>query len=79
MEAVGQCLLKRAVLSKGEPRKDGCMKTELLKDITNNKEEVPPPLNGLAPVPPPLNGHAPVPPLHKLEFCLSPAQDRKFR
>ncbi|XP_054140261.1 histone-lysine N-methyltransferase EHMT1-like isoform X1 [Melozone crissalis] len=30
---------QRAVLSKGEPRKDGCMKTELLKDITNNKEE----------------------------------------
>uniref|UniRef100_A0A8C0VU50 Euchromatic histone lysine methyltransferase 1 n=1 Tax=Cyanistes caeruleus TaxID=156563 RepID=A0A8C0VU50_CYACU len=31
--------MERAVLSKGEPRKDGCMKTELLKDITNNKEE----------------------------------------
>lgn len=30
---------QRALLSKGEPRKDGCMKTELLKDITNNKEE----------------------------------------
>ncbi|XP_064892097.1 histone-lysine N-methyltransferase EHMT1 isoform X14 [Columba livia] len=30
---------ERAVLSKGEPRKDACMKTELLKDITNNKEE----------------------------------------
>ncbi|XP_032933184.1 histone-lysine N-methyltransferase EHMT1 isoform X4 [Catharus ustulatus] len=30
---------ERAVLSKGEPRKDSCMKTELLKDITNNKEE----------------------------------------
>ncbi|XP_064892094.1 histone-lysine N-methyltransferase EHMT1 isoform X12 [Columba livia] len=30
---------QRAVLSKGEPRKDACMKTELLKDITNNKEE----------------------------------------
>ncbi|XP_064027599.1 histone-lysine N-methyltransferase EHMT1 isoform X8 [Pogoniulus pusillus] len=29
----------RAVLSKGETRKDVCMKTELLKDITNNKEE----------------------------------------
>ncbi|XP_042642428.1 histone-lysine N-methyltransferase EHMT1 isoform X3 [Tyto alba] len=31
--------LQRAVLSKGETRKDACMKTELLKDITNNKEE----------------------------------------
>ncbi|XP_064892098.1 histone-lysine N-methyltransferase EHMT1 isoform X15 [Columba livia] len=31
--------MERAVLSKGEPRKDACMKTELLKDITNNKEE----------------------------------------
>ncbi|XP_030362818.1 histone-lysine N-methyltransferase EHMT1 isoform X12 [Strigops habroptila] len=30
---------QRAVLSKAEPRKDACMKTELLKDITNNKEE----------------------------------------
>ncbi|XP_025969541.1 histone-lysine N-methyltransferase EHMT1 isoform X6 [Dromaius novaehollandiae] len=30
---------KRTVLSKGETRKDACMKTELLKDITNNKEE----------------------------------------
>ncbi|XP_071430162.1 histone-lysine N-methyltransferase EHMT1-like isoform X3 [Pithys albifrons albifrons] len=30
---------QRALLSKGEPRKDACMKTELLKDITNNKEE----------------------------------------
>ncbi|KAJ7427090.1 hypothetical protein WISP_09709 [Willisornis vidua] len=30
---------ERALLSKGEPRKDACMKTELLKDITNNKEE----------------------------------------
>ncbi|KAM6048001.1 histone-lysine N-methyltransferase EHMT1 isoform 7-T12 [Chlamydotis macqueenii] len=30
---------ERAVLSKGEARKDACMKTELLKDITNNKEE----------------------------------------
>ncbi|XP_027758195.1 histone-lysine N-methyltransferase EHMT1 isoform X5 [Empidonax traillii] len=30
---------RRALLSKGEPRKDACMKTELLKDITNNKEE----------------------------------------
>ncbi|KAK2535489.1 Ehmt1 [Columba guinea] len=39
LEAVGQWLLERAVLSKGEPRKDACMKTELLKDITNNKEE----------------------------------------
>ncbi|XP_063208868.1 histone-lysine N-methyltransferase EHMT1 isoform X8 [Chroicocephalus ridibundus] len=29
----------RTVLSKGETRKDACMKTELLKDITNNKEE----------------------------------------
>ncbi|KFP05071.1 Histone-lysine N-methyltransferase EHMT1, partial [Calypte anna] len=29
----------RAVLSKGDTRKDACMKTELLKDITNNKEE----------------------------------------
>uniref|UniRef100_A0A8C6Z0D3 [histone H3]-lysine(9) N-methyltransferase n=1 Tax=Nothoprocta perdicaria TaxID=30464 RepID=A0A8C6Z0D3_NOTPE len=31
--------LDRTVLSKGETRKDACMKTELLKDITNNKEE----------------------------------------
>ncbi|KAM9521713.1 histone-lysine N-methyltransferase EHMT1 isoform 4-T4 [Guaruba guarouba] len=31
--------LQRTVLSKTEPRKDACMKTELLKDITNNKEE----------------------------------------
>ncbi|XP_068770428.1 histone-lysine N-methyltransferase EHMT1 isoform X17 [Struthio camelus] len=31
--------LQRTVLSKGETRKDACMKTELLKDITNNKEE----------------------------------------
>ncbi|XP_046784949.1 histone-lysine N-methyltransferase EHMT1 isoform X3 [Gallus gallus] len=31
--------LKQTVLSKGETRKDACMKTELLKDITNNKEE----------------------------------------
>ncbi|XP_027758196.1 histone-lysine N-methyltransferase EHMT1 isoform X6 [Empidonax traillii] len=31
--------MERALLSKGEPRKDACMKTELLKDITNNKEE----------------------------------------
>ncbi|XP_061867594.1 histone-lysine N-methyltransferase EHMT1 isoform X3 [Colius striatus] len=31
--------VQRAVLSKGETRKDACMKTELLKDITNNKEE----------------------------------------
>uniref|UniRef100_A0A8B9FQM0 [histone H3]-lysine(9) N-methyltransferase n=1 Tax=Amazona collaria TaxID=241587 RepID=A0A8B9FQM0_9PSIT len=30
---------ERTVLSKAEPRKDACMKTELLKDITNNKEE----------------------------------------
>ncbi|KAM9594673.1 histone-lysine N-methyltransferase EHMT1 isoform 5-T5 [Morphnus guianensis] len=30
---------ERTVLSKGETRKDACMKTELLKDITNNKEE----------------------------------------
>uniref|UniRef100_A0A663ND91 [histone H3]-lysine(9) N-methyltransferase n=1 Tax=Athene cunicularia TaxID=194338 RepID=A0A663ND91_ATHCN len=30
---------QRTVLSKGETRKDACMKTELLKDITNNKEE----------------------------------------
>uniref|UniRef100_A0A8B9FQY0 [histone H3]-lysine(9) N-methyltransferase n=1 Tax=Amazona collaria TaxID=241587 RepID=A0A8B9FQY0_9PSIT len=30
---------QRTVLSKAEPRKDACMKTELLKDITNNKEE----------------------------------------
>ncbi|KAM8995711.1 histone-lysine N-methyltransferase EHMT1 isoform 6-T11 [Ara ararauna] len=30
---------QRTVLSKTEPRKDACMKTELLKDITNNKEE----------------------------------------
>uniref|UniRef100_A0A6P5JXL5 [histone H3]-lysine(9) N-methyltransferase n=1 Tax=Phascolarctos cinereus TaxID=38626 RepID=A0A6P5JXL5_PHACI len=29
----------QAVLSKGEIKKDTCMKTELLKDITNNKEE----------------------------------------
>uniref|UniRef100_A0A669Q5I9 [histone H3]-lysine(9) N-methyltransferase n=1 Tax=Phasianus colchicus TaxID=9054 RepID=A0A669Q5I9_PHACC len=29
----------QTVLSKGETRKDACMKTELLKDITNNKEE----------------------------------------
>ncbi|XP_037255577.1 histone-lysine N-methyltransferase EHMT1 isoform X10 [Falco rusticolus] len=29
----------RTVLSKGETRKDACMKTELLKDITNSKEE----------------------------------------
>uniref|UniRef100_A0A8B9DZX5 [histone H3]-lysine(9) N-methyltransferase n=1 Tax=Anser cygnoides TaxID=8845 RepID=A0A8B9DZX5_ANSCY len=29
----------RTVLNKGETRKDACMKTELLKDITNNKEE----------------------------------------
>ncbi|XP_071622663.1 histone-lysine N-methyltransferase EHMT1 isoform X16 [Heliangelus exortis] len=29
----------RAVLSKGDTRKEACMKTELLKDITNNKEE----------------------------------------
>ncbi|XP_060551037.1 histone-lysine N-methyltransferase EHMT1 isoform X6 [Pantherophis guttatus] len=26
-------------MSKGETRREGCMKTELLKDITNNKEE----------------------------------------
>ncbi|XP_040387872.1 histone-lysine N-methyltransferase EHMT1 isoform X20 [Cygnus olor] len=31
--------LQRTVLNKGETRKDACMKTELLKDITNNKEE----------------------------------------
>ncbi|XP_031457424.1 histone-lysine N-methyltransferase EHMT1 isoform X6 [Phasianus colchicus] len=31
--------LQQTVLSKGETRKDACMKTELLKDITNNKEE----------------------------------------
>uniref|UniRef100_A0A8C3BKY0 [histone H3]-lysine(9) N-methyltransferase n=1 Tax=Cairina moschata TaxID=8855 RepID=A0A8C3BKY0_CAIMO len=31
--------LSRTVLNKGETRKDACMKTELLKDITNNKEE----------------------------------------
>ncbi|XP_068770431.1 histone-lysine N-methyltransferase EHMT1 isoform X20 [Struthio camelus] len=31
--------MERTVLSKGETRKDACMKTELLKDITNNKEE----------------------------------------
>ncbi|XP_051492405.1 histone-lysine N-methyltransferase EHMT1 isoform X3 [Apus apus] len=30
---------QRTVLSKGETRKEACMKTELLKDITNNKEE----------------------------------------
>ncbi|KAM6372137.1 histone-lysine N-methyltransferase EHMT1 isoform 8-T8 [Pluvialis apricaria] len=30
---------ERTVLSKGETRKDACMKTELLKDITNSKEE----------------------------------------
>ncbi|XP_071881547.1 histone-lysine N-methyltransferase EHMT1 isoform X13 [Anas platyrhynchos] len=30
---------ERTVLNKGETRKDACMKTELLKDITNNKEE----------------------------------------
>ncbi|KAM6244073.1 histone-lysine N-methyltransferase EHMT1 isoform 3-T3 [Porphyrio hochstetteri] len=30
---------ERTLLSKGETRKDACMKTELLKDITNNKEE----------------------------------------
>ncbi|XP_040505021.1 histone-lysine N-methyltransferase EHMT1 isoform X13 [Gallus gallus] len=30
---------EQTVLSKGETRKDACMKTELLKDITNNKEE----------------------------------------
>ncbi|XP_071622660.1 histone-lysine N-methyltransferase EHMT1 isoform X13 [Heliangelus exortis] len=30
---------ERAVLSKGDTRKEACMKTELLKDITNNKEE----------------------------------------
>ncbi|KAM6372135.1 histone-lysine N-methyltransferase EHMT1 isoform 6-T6 [Pluvialis apricaria] len=30
---------QRTVLSKGETRKDACMKTELLKDITNSKEE----------------------------------------
>uniref|UniRef100_A0A8C2U627 [histone H3]-lysine(9) N-methyltransferase n=1 Tax=Coturnix japonica TaxID=93934 RepID=A0A8C2U627_COTJA len=30
---------QQTVLSKGETRKDACMKTELLKDITNNKEE----------------------------------------
>ncbi|XP_064892095.1 histone-lysine N-methyltransferase EHMT1 isoform X13 [Columba livia] len=35
----GSYFIQRAVLSKGEPRKDACMKTELLKDITNNKEE----------------------------------------
>uniref|UniRef100_A0A8C4VE72 [histone H3]-lysine(9) N-methyltransferase n=1 Tax=Falco tinnunculus TaxID=100819 RepID=A0A8C4VE72_FALTI len=35
-----ECLAsERTVLSKGETRKDACMKTELLKDITNNKEE----------------------------------------
>uniref|UniRef100_G1MU25 [histone H3]-lysine(9) N-methyltransferase n=1 Tax=Meleagris gallopavo TaxID=9103 RepID=G1MU25_MELGA len=31
--------MEQTVLSKGETRKDACMKTELLKDITNNKEE----------------------------------------
>ncbi|XP_019366016.1 PREDICTED: histone-lysine N-methyltransferase EHMT1 isoform X2 [Gavialis gangeticus] len=31
--------LQQTVQSKGESRKDICMKTELLKDITNNKEE----------------------------------------
>ncbi|XP_040462025.1 histone-lysine N-methyltransferase EHMT1 isoform X10 [Falco naumanni] len=36
----GDCFVgQRTVLSKGETRKDACMKTELLKDITNNKEE----------------------------------------
>ncbi|KAJ6654591.1 hypothetical protein lerEdw1_006744 [Lerista edwardsae] len=31
--------MERALLSKRETRKDICMKTDLLKDITNNKEE----------------------------------------
>ncbi|KYO23150.1 histone-lysine N-methyltransferase EHMT2 isoform C [Alligator mississippiensis] len=31
--------MEQTVQSKGESRKDICMKTELLKDITNNKEE----------------------------------------
>ncbi|XP_058015138.1 histone-lysine N-methyltransferase EHMT1 isoform X3 [Ahaetulla prasina] len=30
---------EQALMSKGETRREGCMKTELLKDITNNKEE----------------------------------------
>ncbi|KAL7980980.1 hypothetical protein Chor_002134, partial [Crotalus horridus] len=29
----------QALMSKGETRRESCMKTELLKDITNNKEE----------------------------------------
>ncbi|XP_006137224.2 histone-lysine N-methyltransferase EHMT1 isoform X3 [Pelodiscus sinensis] len=32
-------MVQRAVKSKAETRKDACMKTELLKDITNSKEE----------------------------------------
>ncbi|XP_029467385.1 histone-lysine N-methyltransferase EHMT1 isoform X3 [Rhinatrema bivittatum] len=32
--------MERAGLNKGETRKDVCMKTDLLKDITNSKEEV---------------------------------------
>ncbi|XP_050570640.1 histone-lysine N-methyltransferase EHMT1 isoform X21 [Cygnus atratus] len=35
----GSYFVQRTVLNKGETRKDACMKTELLKDITNNKEE----------------------------------------
>ncbi|XP_063172469.1 histone-lysine N-methyltransferase EHMT1 isoform X3 [Candoia aspera] len=31
--------IEQALMSKGETRRDSCMKTELLKDITNNKEE----------------------------------------
>ncbi|XP_077162715.1 histone-lysine N-methyltransferase EHMT1 isoform X6 [Paroedura picta] len=31
--------MERALLGKGETRRENCMKTELLKDITNNKEE----------------------------------------
>ncbi|XP_054853482.1 histone-lysine N-methyltransferase EHMT1 isoform X2 [Eublepharis macularius] len=30
---------ERALLGRGETRRENCMKTELLKDITNNKEE----------------------------------------
>ncbi|XP_039182989.1 histone-lysine N-methyltransferase EHMT1 isoform X6 [Crotalus tigris] len=31
--------VEQALMSKGETRRESCMKTELLKDITNNKEE----------------------------------------